>query len=380
MTYRIVKLDPDKKFFTPGERVLLTAYHNRLKYTGVASIVVGKQGVEQVFEKREEVAFLAKAKKADRYVITQETYNTFPDLWTVTPDFGSPKRMSDVNPQTADFAWGTAELVEWNSLDGKPLQGVLIKPGNYDPQKRYPVLVYFYELSSQRLYDYNQMVISHRPCFPFYASNGYAVFLPDVRFDVGEPGSSATKCIVPGVQKLIAMGVADPKAIGIHGHSWGGYETAFMVTQTKMFAAAVAGAPVGNMTSAYSGIRLESGLARQFQYEQSQSRIGASLWERRDLFIDNSPVFFADRITTPLLIEFGDEDDAVPWQQGVELYLARRRLGKDCMLLEYRNEPHHLKKYPNKLDYSIKMKEYFDHYLRGAPAPGWISTGVPYHE
>ena len=380
LTYRIVKLDPDKKYFVSGERLVLTAYNNKLKYTGVASATVGKQGVENVFEGQEKVTFLAKAKRADRYVVTRETYNEFPDLWIAASDFRSPRRISNVNPQIKDFAWGKAELVEWNSLDGKPLQGVLIRPGNYDPKKRYPVLVYFYELSSQRLFDFTQMVINHRPCFPLYASNGYAVFLPDVRFDIGQPGASAVKCIVPGVQKLIDMGVADPKAIGIHGHSWGGYETAFMITQTKMFAAAVAGAPVANMTSAYSGIRLESGLARQFQYEQNQSRIGASLWERRDLYIDNSPVFFADRVTTPLLIEFGDEDDAVPWPQGVELYLAMRRLGKDCILLEYRNEPHHLKKYPNKLDYSIKMKEYFDHYLKGMPAPGWISAGVPYHE
>ena len=380
ITYRIVKLNPEKKSFDPGERILLTAYNDRLKYTDVASAVVGKPGVENVYESHRNVTFLAKAKNADRYLFTRETYNEFPDLWVTKADFHSPTKISDVNPQVGQFAWGEAELVEWNSLDGKPLQGVLIRPGNYEAGKRYPVLVYFYELSSQRLYDFNQVVISHRPCFPFYASNGYAVFLPDVRFDVGQPGLSAVKCIVPGVQKLIDMGIADPKAIGIHGHSWGGYETAYMVTQTRMFAAAVAGAPVGNMTSAYSGIRLESGLARQFQYEKNQSRIGASLWERRDLYIENSPVFFADRVSTPLLIEFGDEDDAVPWQQGVEIYLAMRRLGKDCILLEYRNEPHHLKKYPNKLDYSIKMKEYFDHYLKGMPAPKWISAGVPYHE
>jgi len=224
------------------------------------------------------------------------------------------------------------------------------------------------------------VVVNHRPCFPFYASNGYALFLPDVRYTVGQPGFSATKCLVPGVQKLIDMGIADPKAIGLHGHSWSGYQTAFVITQTDMFAAAIAGAPVANMTSAYSGIRLESGLARQFQYEQEQSRIGGSLWEYRERFIENSPVFFADRINTPLLIQAGDEDEAVPWHQSVEMYLAMRRLGKDCVFLQYRGEPHHLKKYPNKLDYSIKMKEYLDHYLKGMPAADWIMKGVPYAE
>ncbi len=161
------------------------------------------------------------------------------------------------------------------------------------------------------------------------------------------------------------MGVANPDAICLHGHSWSGYQIAFTITQTDIFTCAIAGAPVSNMTSAYSGIRWESGMARQFQYEKTQSRIGGSLWETRDKYIENSPVFFADRINTPLLIQFGDEDGAVPWYQGIELYLSMRRLGKDCIFLQYRGEPHHLKKYANKLDYTLKFKAYLDHYLKG---------------
>ena len=283
-----------------------------------------------------------------------------------------------MNPQTAEFAWGESELVEWSSMDGRPIQGILIKPGNYEEGKTYPVLVYYYRFFTNRLYDFNHVAINHRPCFPYYASNGYAVFLPDIRFDVGNPGFSATKCLVPGVQKLIDMGVADPEAICLHGHSWSGYQTAFAITQTNIFTCAIAGAPVSNMTSAYSGIRWGSGLARQFQYEKSQSRIGGSLWEARDKYIENSPVFFADRIETPLLIMFGDVDDAVPWYQGIELYLAMRRLEKDCIFLQYRDEPHHPKKYANKLDYTIRFREYLDHYLKGEPAADWITKGVPY--
>ncbi len=286
--------------------------------------------------------------------------------------------MSDANPQLADFAWGTAELVEYTSQDGVPLQGVLIKPANYEAGKRYPVITYFYERQSQRLYEFNEPVVNHRPSFAVYAGAGYAIFLPDIVFTVGHPGQSMLRCLVPGVQKLVDMGVADPKRLGLHGHSWGGYGTAYVVTQTDMFAAAVTGAPVANMTSAYGGIRWESGVARLFQYQKTQSRIGGTLWEKRDLYIENSALFFADRIRTPLLIEHGDEDGAVPWYQGIELYLALRRLGKDCIFLQYRGEPHHLRKYPNKLDYSIKMKQYFDHYLKGEPAADWITNGAPY--
>jgi len=174
--------------------------------------------------------------------------------------------------------------------------------------------------------------------------------------------------------------VADPDAIGLHGHSWSGYLTAQVVTQTDIFAAAVAGAPVGNMTSAYSGIRWGSGLARQFQYEQSQSRLGVSMWENLSPYIENSPVFYADRINTPLMIQHGDADEAVPWYQSIELYLALRRLGKEAVFLHYYNEPHHLRKLPNRLDYAMKMKEYMDHYLKGEPAPEWITDGVPYRD
>ncbi|TKJ32533.1 hypothetical protein CEE39_05260 [bacterium (candidate division B38) B3_B38] len=378
VTFRVLRLDPEKRFFGKDQQLLLSAYHNLKKHTGFYTCQEGTPGVERLIEEKKRFRFLAKAKKKQVLMYTRESYSEFPDIWVSDMDFDSPRKISDVNPQISEFAWGSAELVEWKSLDGIPLQGVLIKPGNYQPGKRYPVLVYFYRFFSQRLYEFNQPMVNHRPCFPLYASNGYAIFLPDIRFEVGRPGFAATKCLVPGVQKLIDMGIADAEAIGLHGHSWSGYQTAFVITQTNIFAAAIAGAPVSNMTSAYSGIRWESGMARQFQYERTQSRIGGSLWEYPERYIENSPVFFADRINTPLLIEFGDEDGAVPWYQGIELYLAMRRLGKDCIFLQYRGEPHHLKKYPNKLDYAIKMKQYFDHYLKGELAPEWITQGVPY--
>lgn len=378
VTFRVVAVDAERKSIPSREPLLLTAYHNREKNWGFYAASFAKPGVELRVDEKKLFKYVAKAKKADALLYTREDFGEFPDVWVTDASFTQPKRISEANPQRADFAWGTAELVEYKSQDGVPLQGVLIKPANYEPGKRYPVITYFYERQSQRLYEFNEPVVNHRPSFPIYAANGYAIFLPDIVFTVGHPGQSMVKCLVPAVQKLVDMGVADPNALGLHGHSWGGYGTAYVVTQTDMFKAAVTGAPVANMTSAYGGIRWESGVARQFQYEQSQSRIGGTLWEKRDLYIENSALFFADRIKTPLLIEHGDEDGAVPWYQGIELYLALRRFGKDCIFLQYRGEPHHLKKYPNKLDYSIKMKEYFDHYLKGAPAAEWISQGVEY--
>ena len=380
VAFRVIDTDPEQKFFKKDRELLLSAYSHKEKHMGFCSCVVGKSGVRELAGGKYRYHFLKKAKNADRLIFTRESFSEFPDLRIGDSHFTTTKKISNVNPQVKDFLWGTPRLIEWRSLDGIRLQGIVILPENYDKNKRYPVLVYYYRFFTDRLYAFNQMVVNHRPNFPFYASNGYVMFLPDVRFRVGQPGYAATKCVVTGVQKLIDMGIADPKAVALHGHSWSGYQTAFIVTRTDIFAAAIAGAPVSNMTSAYSGIRWNSGLARQFQYEKSQSRIGKSLWESPRLYIENSPVFFADRISTPLLIQHGDKDGAVPWYQAIEMYLAMRRLNKNCIFLQYNDEPHHLKKYANKLDYSIKMKEFLDHYLKGEPAPHWIKTGVPYRK
>lgn len=380
LTFRVQDLDPERDALRPEEELLLTSFDHCNKGTGFAAARLGAAGVRRLVDGPKTYELVAKAAKAETLLVTRESYEEFPDLWVADRTFSKPRRLTTANPQIAEFAWGSAELVTWSSADGRPLEGVLIKPGGWRPGTRVPMLVYYYERSSQRLHRFNEPVVNHRPSFPLYASNGYAIFLPDVWYEEGRPGLSAAKCLVPGVQKLVDMGVADPKRVALHGHSWSGYQTAFVVTQTDIFAAAIAGAPVANMTSAYGGIRWESGVARQWQYEMSQSRLGASLWERRDLYVENSPLFYADRITTPLLLMHGDEDGAVPWTQSIEMVLAMRRLGKPGVLLTYRGEGHHPKTYANKLDYAIKMKEFLDHFLKGRPAPAWWSEGVPYAE
>ncbi|MDQ1353328.1 MAG: hypothetical protein QG657_3634 [Acidobacteriota bacterium] len=380
LIFRIQKLDPEATYFRENEKLLLTAYSDEEKYTAFYRGEVGKPGVERTLHGKKKFTFLRKARKADRIIYTREDFGEFPDIWVSDLSFKALEKVTDVNPQKEEFLWGATQLIEWKSLNGTGLQGVVIKPENYDSSKRYPVLVYWYRFFSDRLYEFSDIKIDQYPCLPYYAGHGYVIFLPDIRLQVGQPGNSAFGCLVPGVQKLIEIGIADPKAIALRGHSWGGYMTAFIITQTNMFAAAVAGAPVANMTSAYSGIRWQNGMPRQFQYEKGQSRIGKSLWENPELYIENSPVFFAHRIETPLLIEFGNNDGVVPWQQGIELYLAMRRLNKNCILLEYNDEGHYLDKYADRLDFTIKMKEFLDHYLKGTPAPNWMVKGVPYRK
>ena len=376
--FRIIDTDQDEDAIGPGDELLLSSYHDWNKNFGFYRAHADRPGATRLLEEERRFRYLSKAENIDRALFTREDYNEFPDLWVSDTDFGGAKKLTDVNPQIADFGWGTSELVEWRSLDGIPLQGVVIKPDNYEEGKQYPVLIYYYRFMTDRLHAFNDPSINHRPSFPVYASDGYVVFLPDVRFEVGRAGFASTKSVVPGVQHLIDIGLADPDAIALHGHSWSGYQTAFMVTQTDIFTTAIAGAPVGNMTSAYSGIRLGSGMARQFQYEKTQSRLSGNLWDARDEYIDNSPVFFADKINTPMLILHGDADDAVPWEQSIELFLAMRRLDKESVFLQYRGEPHHPRTYSNKLDWAMKMKEWIDHYLKGTPAAAWITEGLPY--
>ena len=379
--YRIVDTEEDRKYFQRDEELLIRGYYDHKKYYGFYTLRLDQQGTERRLESRHKYDFVEKAKDSDRIIFSREKYDEYPNLWVSDGiHFEQTERITDLHLDLHDtYNWGSAELIEWPGMDdGQTIRGAVIKPDNYDPGKKYPVLIYYYRFFSQRAYEFNNITNDDRPTLPQWVSDGYVVFLPDIRFEVGTPGFASTKSLVPGVQKLVEMGIADPDKLGLHGHSWSGYQTAFMITQTDIFDAAIAGAPVSNMTSAYSGIRWGSGLARQFQYEETQSRIGGSLWEYPERYIENSPVFYADRINTPLLMMFGDEDTAVPWYQGIEMYLAMRRLDKDAVFLQYRDEPHHLQKYGNRLDYAIKMKEYFDHYLRGMEAPEWITEGVPY--
>jgi dipeptidyl aminopeptidase/acylaminoacyl peptidase len=321
-----------------------------------------------------------KARDADVYLLTGQTFNEFPDLLTTSAAFQELNKVSDVNPQKAGLLWGTAELVPFKNADGVPLQAALYKPENFDAARKYPLMVYIYERLTQNVHHFVNPAPGTSINISYYVSNGYLVLTPDIVYTAGYPGQSALKCVLPAIQAVVDRGVVDEKAIGIQGHSWGGYQIAYMVTQTNRFRAVEAGAPVADMISAYDGIRWGTGITRQFQYERTQSRIGGSIWQYPTRFIENSPIFWADRVQTPVLILQNDGDDAVPWYQGIEFFLALRRLGKEVYLFNYNGQPHGLRSRPDQKDYAIRMQQYFDHYLKGAPAPDWMTRGVPYLE
>jgi dienelactone hydrolase len=321
-----------------------------------------------------------KAKHADTYLLTVESFYDYPDYFAAGPDFHELRRVTNINPQIRRYNWGRAELVHYTSTDGVPLSGILVKPENFDPAKTYPMVVYIYERLSQNVNRFTVPNVTRGQVInpTFYASNGYLVLMPDIAYKVGSPGQSAVKCILPAIQAVADKGFVDEKAIGINGQSWGGYQIAYLITQTNRFKAAAAGAVVSDMVSAYGGIRWGTGLPRQFQYEKTQSRIGDTLWKAPMRYIENSPIFMADRVETPLLMIHNDGDDAVPWYQGIEYFLALRRLGKECYMLNYNGEPHNLAKKANARDFAVRMFQFFEHHLKGKPAPEWMIKGVPY--
>lgn len=382
LIFRKIKLDLEEKSLSAVETWLLSRKEDLLKNEGYSRFDFSKRTIDGSFSKSDINYSKSpmKAKRAAAMISTIESFEIFPDLYySDNWEMGWRKNhISNANPQQKNYHWGSAELVHWPSEDGKVMTGMLFKPDDFRADRQYPMIVNFYEKSSDGLFAHRAPEPGRSQInYTYYTSRGYLVFNPDIPYEIGRPGESAFKAVVGGTEFLIKQGFVDKTRIGLQGHSWGGYQIAYIVTRTGMFACAESGAPVVNMTSAYGGIRWESGLSRSFQYEHQQSRIGGTLWEKPGLFLENSPLFSLPRVQTPVLILHNDKDGAVPWQQGIEFFTGLRRLGKPCWMLNYNDEPHWPVKLQNRLDFQLRMQQFFDHYLKGEKMPEWMERGVP---
>jgi acetyl esterase/lipase len=374
-------LNPDDHGFDLTKPLYLGAYGEWTKKSGLGIIQPGKPGFMRAMWDDASYGTLRKAKDADEFVYVRQTYKDPPDIYVADASLTNGKKLTDLaaaNKQD-QFDWSSGTiLVDYTSAKGDKLQGALHLPANYEKGKTYPTIVYFYERLSQTANNYLQPSI---PGTGFnasvYTSHGYAVFNPDIAYKLNDPGMSAVWCIVPAVKAAIATGVVDPKRVGIHGHSWGGYQTAFIITQTDIFAAAVAGAPLTDMISMYAIIYKNAGIGNGEIFESDQGRFTSPPWENWEAYTRNSPVAHAANVKTPLIILANDKDGAVDFTQGVEYYNTLRRLQKPVVLLEYPGENHGLARLPNQKDYAIRMQEFFDHYLMGKPMPDWYKNGVP---
>jgi dipeptidyl aminopeptidase/acylaminoacyl peptidase len=383
--FRVVRLDTaneesEERGIDPAKPLLLRAENTETRETGFYSLANLEAAPQKLVMGPRNYRALGKAKDADVVMVTATTFHDQPDIQITDSTFRQMKKVTDSNPQQAQILWGSSELIKYRNDDGAELQAALYKPENFNPQKKYPMMVYLYEKLSQNVYSFVKPAPGHSINMAYYVSNGYIVLTPDIIYTTGHPGQSALKCVLPAIEAVVSKGFVNRNAIGIQGHSWGGYETAYLLTQTNIFHAAEAGAPVVDMISAYNGIRWGTGLPRQFQYEQTQSRIGGTLWDEPLRFIENSPVFQLDRIKTPVMILQNDADDAVPWYQGIEFFLSLRRLGKEAYLFNYNGEPHHLNRRPNQKDYTVRLQEFFDYELKDGPKPAWMEKGIPYIE
>ena len=377
----IIQHDRDLKGIDPSKPMYFSLYGERTKRGGIGRIEKGKPGLAVLLWDDAGFGMPLKAENAEIYLYTRDTYKDAPAVYATDATFKNGRQLTDTNPQQKDFLWSSGQMLIDYKMDPKSgldrkLQAALFLPANYEKGKRYPTLVYYYEKMSQGL---NRYAVPSANGFnkSVYTSNGYAVLIPDITYKINDPGMSAAWCVLPALDAAVATGVVDRSKVGLQGHSWGGYQTAFLIPQAE-FAAAVAGAPLTNMISMYSSIYFNSGGGNMAIFESSQGRFLGGYWDNLEAYQRNSPVYYAAKVKTPLMILHNDKDGAVVWNQGIEYYNTLRRLKKPVIMLEYVGENHGLAKPANQKDYTVRMKEFFDHYLMGKPAPKWMTDGIPY--
>lgn len=380
LTFRYIRTNPKEQLIGEKASLLLKTFNNTTKENGFYTRSLAKLKEKPLMRFMGGFVFSTpvKAKNSNVILFTKSNFTTTPDIHVTADWWKTSSQLSNINPQMKDYLWGTVELIDYKTFDGIDAEALLYKPENFDANKKYPMIIYFYEKYTDELYRHYAPAPSRSIInIPFFTSRGYIVLVPDIYYTDGHPGKSAYNSIVAVAEHVSKNSWVDKDNIGIQGQSWGGYQVAHLVTQTNMFKAGGAGAPVSNMTSAYGGVRWGTGMIRQFQYEHTQSRIGKTLWDGLDLYIENSPLFFADKVETPLLIMHNDNDGAVPWYQGIEYFTALRRLGKKVWMLQYNKEEHNLLERKNTKDLSIRLQQFFDHYLKGEKMPKWMKYGVP---
>lgn len=379
MVYRIIKIDSKEDYFNEKKPFFIEIFDEVTKEAGYASLDFETKKMNVLVKGPFKYSgSLMKAKDADVYLTSKEDFKTFPDILVTNAAMNIFEKISNANPQQSEYFWGSSEIMSWRNKSGELLQGIIVKPDNFNPKKKYPLLINFYERSSDDVHSYRTPLAGRSSInYSYYANKGYVIFNPDITYKIGYPGESCYEDLISGVDALLKKGFVDSTNMGLQGHSWGGYQVAYMIGKTNRFKCAESGAPVVNMVSAYGGIRWGTGMSRMFQYEKTQSRIGATLWKSPQLYLSNSPIFDIDKVKTPVLIMHNDEDSAVPWYQGIEYFTALRRLNKPSWLLNYNGEPHWPTKWPNILDFNIRMEQFFDHYLMDKPIPVWMKSGIP---
>lgn len=375
IVFRINRVDYEEPYLDDSKPIYLSAYGDKTKKFGYYKYEKGK--TEKLIYDDVLINRLTKAKDANAFTYVKQDYHVSPKLYA-TDDFVAEKNIVSTNPQQQHYYWGKSELMSFTSAKGQKLQGALFYPANYEAGKKYPMVVYIYELLSNTVHSYVNPGNRSAYNTTNFTTGGYFIFRPDIVYDVNDPGLSAVNCVVPAVKEVLKTGMIDENKVGLMGHSWGAYQTSFIITQTNLFHAACAGAPLTDLISMSMSIYWNQGITDQKIFETSQGRFDGPWYDRMQEHMRNSPMFNAYKITTPLLVAFGDKDGAVDWHQGIEMYGTMRRMMKPHVMLVYADENHGLAKKENQIDYQKRQRQWFDHYLMGKPAEKWITDGVSY--
>ena len=376
VVHRYVRINRDEEFIDPASPMYVSLYGRWSKKFGYARVPAAAPAVERLVWLDKSVARLTKAKKAETYVYGIQDFDDSPDYLVGGPALSDARQVTATNPFQKNYAWGRSSLVEYKNVKGERLQGSLYYPAGYEPGKKYPMIVYVYERLSQGVHNYD--IPSERSPYnsAVFTANGYFVLQPDIVFRPRDPGLAAVDCVTAAVKAVLATGAVDPKRVGLVGHSWGGYEASFIPTQTNMFAASIAGAPITNLLSFYGAIHWNQGMPEPQHFETGQARMDVPYWVDLQAYIRNSSTLFVNKLETPMMIFFGDKDGTVDFRQGVEMYNYARRAGKQLVMLVYAGENHSAREKPNQIDYHRRILQWFDHYLKGAAAPDWITKGT----
>ncbi len=389
--YRLLDLDPEEDWVDKSKPLYLAINGERTKKSGFAKCKLEMMAIsrrtstvakiEQLRFEDARISSLQKAKYADVYAFNKQTVNDSPDVFIAGSELAEPRQVTKTNVQQSKYAWTPrSELINFESARGTELQGALYYPANYKPGEKYPMITYIYEKRSQNLHNYTAPTERNPYNAAVFTSLGYFFYQPDIVYRAQNPGLSALECVVPAVEALLGRDDILPDQVGLVGHSWGAYQTAFIVSRSNLFAAGVAGAPLTNMMSMSVSIYWNSGSTDARIFHESQGRMDKPFWQDVETYIANSPIFGMDSLETPLMIAFGDKDGAVDWHQGIEMYNAARLAQKQLVMLVYEGENHSLAKKPNQVDYHWRVREWFGHYVKGEPAPKWMTDGTSFLE
>ena len=386
IVHRVVDLDPDEDAIDSTRPVYLSLHGEWSEKRGYARIApeslsgAGGRTAERLVFVDKMVSGLRVADNAEVYVYRAEARDDPSDYFVAGPDLSASRQVTRTNVFQDGYAWGGATLIDYESEAGRRLQAALVYPANHDPQRRYPMIVYTYEILSSGVHGYEPP--SERDCYNFtaWSQHGYFVLLPDIVYRARDPGVSALEAVRPAVAKTVEMGLVDADRVGLIGHSWGGYQATYLPTRTNIFAASVAGAPLTDFVSFMGAIHWNAGVPEVDHWETGQARMEVPFWEDPEAHRRNSPIHEVHNLETPLLMAFGDDDGVVDWDQGTEFYNFARRAGKQMVLLVYEGEDHGFRDEANQVDYHRRILEWFGHYLKGETAPRWITEGIPVDE